>query len=117
MPILPDEEVEGIETLNLTLSNPLEGAVLDAPNPAILKIDDTPDLAVLPYALNTSQLVQKGTKFIFKDVVVRVFNNFDDNGETVPQATLQAKSGDTVVHTASVGSLPSGGPPQEVTFD
>ncbi|MBX3054024.1 MAG: hypothetical protein KF753_21280 [Caldilineaceae bacterium] len=117
VPILPDEEVEGIETLSLTLSNASTGAVLDAPNPATLKIDDTPNLAVLPFALNTSQLAQEGTKFIFKNVVVRVFNNSDDNGETVPQATLQVKNGDTVVHTASVGPLPPGGSPLEVTFD
>ncbi len=115
--ILTDQEVEGVEELRLTLSAPSEGGILDAPNPAILQIDDTPNLAVLAFDLDDFTLVQEGSRFVLKDVVAKVVNLFHEDGATVPKATVEVKSGGTLVHSATVGPLAPGGAPQEIQFD
>ena len=109
IPILRDMETEGIETVNLKLSNPTNGAILGAPAQAILRIDDRPDLYVAPYALDNVKLVQEGNKFILKDIFITIKRNADPRESIVSGITVDVKSGNDIVYQEPAFSLtPSG---------
>ncbi|MEM7125381.1 MAG: CARDB domain-containing protein [Chloroflexota bacterium] len=117
IPIAVDDELEGPETVNLTLSNLTDGAIWGSPQTAVLTIDDSPDLGILPFIINKDQVQQQGNKYIVNNIKIFAKNVATD-GATVPSAVVQVKHKNDVVHETSVGPLgPGDSKPIEFSWD
>lgn len=119
VPVLPDPDnlIEGLEELSLTLSNPSQGAVIAGPNPIPFRIDDRPELQLLTFDMGDAVLEQQGNNFILKGIKFKVKSlsgyPFATTATNVP--VVVRSDGQTIYET----TIPSIAPNQtiEITMD
>ena len=124
VPIINDTDVEGDETVNLTLSNATAGALLGTPNPATLTIqsDDAPTVLLNELKINPAgsdngaEYVEiKGTPGMSLPTGIYFVSIEGDSGGTQGNATLVSDLGGQTL--GSNGLLVITGTTSPYTFD